>query len=56
MSSRRDQAQKHDSPYNYALRIIKDVAARGATELKLSDMRLTSLPWVSPTAAHRVPT
>ena len=44
MSTERDQAQKHDSPYNKALRIIKDAAALRTTELKLSEMRLTSLP------------
>ena len=31
-------------PYNKALRIIKDAAALRTTELKLSEMRLTSLP------------
>ena len=43
MSRNRDQAQKSDSPYNEALRIIKEAADRKATGLKLSNFRLLRL-------------
>jgi hypothetical protein len=43
MSRNREQAQKRESPYNDALRIIKDAADRKATDLKLSNFRLLRL-------------
>ena len=44
MSRVRDQAHKDDSAYKEALRVIRDAAARGATQLDLSKKDLTSLP------------